>query len=143
MKITDLSAYLPHRPPIVVPEKVIDIEPGRSGTGIRHFRADDSFFQGHFPDYPILPGIYIIEAFAQTALVVLMAGSTETTSVIGFLAKIDSMSYYRKIEPEQTVTFSTTIAKTVGAFVFVDCLAEVSGERCAQGQLILSTGKPT
>lgn len=144
MDVLNVLSYLPHRPPIVLIDKVVDMIPGQSGTGIKHFKENDSFFQGHFPDLAILPGIYVIEAFAQSSLVVMTANSPALDKPpVGFLAKVERMSFYRKIEPGQEITFNIRIHKKIRTFIMIDCLAECDGERCAQGEIILSVSSDT
>ena len=144
MDVLNVTSYLPHRPPIVVIDKVVDIIPGQSGTGIKHFKENDSFFQGHFPGFAILPGIYVIEAFAQTAMIVVAVDSPSPSEPrVGFLAKVEQMSFYRKIEPGQEVTFTTHFNKKIGAFILFDCIAEHWRERCAQGEIILTANPQT
>lgn len=139
MDVLNVTSYLPHRPPIVVIDKVIDIIPGQSGIGFKRFNENDSFFQGHFPGFAVLPGIYVIEAFAQTAMIVMAVNSSDPTEPrVGFLAKVERMSFYRKIEPGQAVTFTTYFNKKIGDFILFDCIAEHGRERCAQGEIILT-----
>lgn len=139
MDVLNVTSYLPHRSPIVVIDKVIDIIPGQSGSGIKHFNQNDSFFHGHFPGFAILPGIYVIEAFAQTSMIVMAVNSPALSEPpIGFLAKVERMSFYRKIEPGQEVTFTIRVNKKIGTFVMFNCIAEYEHKRCAQGEIILT-----
>ncbi len=139
MDVLNVTSYLPHRPPIVMIDKVVDIIPGQSGSGVKHFKDNDSFFQGHFPGFAILPGIYVIEAFAQTSMIVMAVDSPALNDPpIGFLAKVERMSFYRKIEPGQEITFTIRFIKKIGTFILFNCIAEYEHERCAQGEIILT-----
>lgn len=72
MDIEEIKRYIPHRYPMLMIDKVIDIIPGESATGIKAVTFNEFFFQGHFPDEPIMPGVLIIEAMAQTCGIVAM-----------------------------------------------------------------------
>ena len=142
MDILDVGRLLPQRPPILILDKVVDLEPGLSGTGKKQFRAGDSYFEGHFPDRPILPGVYLVEAMAQTAMVVVLAGETndgpDGVKPVGYLAKIEKMSFYRTVEPDQEISFHVGVRQKVGRFYMVDGRATHGEEVCARGGLILA-----
>ena len=139
MDIHDLDAYLPQQPPIRMIEDVVDLEPGQSGTGRRLFRDGDPFFAGHFPGNPILPGVLLTEAFAQTAMVVLRAGApSDGPPAEGFLAKINDMSFRRPVTPGQHIHFKIVLTRKVKTFFMVDCQALDGDEVVAKGSLTLS-----
>ena len=139
MEINDLDAYLPQQPPIRMIERVVDLEPGKSGAGVRLFREEDPFFAGHFPGNPILPGVLITEAFAQTAMVVLRADvPADGAPAEGFLAKIDAMSFRRQITPGQQIHFRIQLTRKVKTFFMVDCQAFDGDDVVAKGSLTLS-----
>ena len=108
MDILDVARLLPQKPPILMLDRVVDIEAGVSGVGKRLFRAGDACFQGHFPWRPMLPGALTIEAMAQTALVVMLAEYHEELAAgpdlpLGYLARVNDMSFHRPIEPGQEI----------------------------------------
>lgn len=72
-----IMKLMPHRPPFLMIDKVVDIVPGQSGTGIKNVSINEPFFQGHFPDNPIMPGVLQIEAMAQTAGYVILTAYSE------------------------------------------------------------------
>ncbi len=141
MIITDVQRYLPQRPPILMLDQVIELEPGLRGTGVRHFRASDSFFAGHFPGQPVLPGIYLIESFAQTALIVLASRSEpaeDGSATLGYLAKIVDAAFYQPVVPEDLVHFEVQITKRLRQFQNATCTATRSGKRIARAELTLA-----
>mgnify|MGYP002632429155 CR=1 FL=1 len=137
-----LESLLPHRPPILMLESVVDIVPGESGTGIREFKEGDSFFEGHFPGLPILPGVLTIEAFAQTAMAVFLAEDVagDGPAKLGFLGKVNEMAFFEKIVPGRKVGFSIKVDRQVGPFAFVSCKASEEGVKFAFGQITLKIG---
>ena len=72
LNLNDIKKLIPHRGPMLLIDKVTSIEPFVSATGIKSIKENESFFQGHFPKKPIMPGIFIVEALAQTASILVM-----------------------------------------------------------------------
>ncbi len=122
MNQTEIMKLIPHRPPILLVDRVEELVPGQSGVGCREFRPEDACFAGHFPDRPILPGVLTVEAVAQTALVVLLSGaqgSGEGAGKVGLLAKIEKARFVNPIGPGDSVRFEAVLKKKVGAFFMV------------------------
>jgi len=134
-----LERLLPHRPPILILDRIIDLVPGQRGTGVKHFGVGNPFFAGHFPDRPMLPGIYTIEALAQTAATIFLVSDkgVHAQPLSCLLAKVDEMAFYAPIVPGDEVEFRVEIDRTVGLFVFVRGEAAVKDKRCAAGKLTL------
>jgi len=147
MEILDPGRLLPHEAPILMLERVVDIEPGVSGVGQRLFRDGDACFAGHFPWRPLLPGVLMIEALAQTALVVLLAEHAAEIDAsgpdlpLGYLARVEEMSFRRPIEPGQQVSFEVRVEKRLGQFIMVDGRVTRGGELCAKGKLAVSVDR--
>src|SRR5689334_3230243 len=111
-----LEQLLPHKDPILMLDRVTHIIPGASGTGFRRFEACDQCFAGHFPGKPILPGVLTIEAFAQTAAVVLLVYRPEMDrqKITTALGKVKEMSFYAPITPGHDVRFRVYVDRSVG-----------------------------
>lgn len=139
---TRLLELLPHRPPILMIDEVVDVTPRVSGTGVRAFKAEDPCFEGHFPGLPILPGVLAVEAFAQTAMAVFLADQVEPPAggTLGLLAKINEIAFSNMIVPGDTVRFSIKVERHVGPFAFVSCEATDSEKKFATGKLTLKIG---
>lgn len=136
-----VSRILPHEPPIRLIESATEVEPGTSGTGHRTFAPDDTFFVGHFPERPILPGIYIIEALAQTAMVVCLCQESSEAAGSGLLARVNEMKYFEPVSPGDSIRFRIDVERRVGDFVFI--VGEATNEhdsRVAEGRLTLKLG---
>ena len=73
--IEDIMRFLPHRYPMLLVDRVLDVEPGKSCTGIKNVTINEPFFQGHYPGKPIMPGVLILEAMAQAGAIVILIGS--------------------------------------------------------------------
>ena len=98
--IAGIMHAIPHRYPFLMIDRVIDVVLGESGTGIKNVTANDNFFQGHFPDHPVMPGVLIIEAMAQTAavLVVQALGAHAAGKLVYFMS-IDNAKFRRPVGP--------------------------------------------
>lgn len=100
LDIIAIMAAIPHRYPFLLIDRVVDIVPGQSAVGIKNVSANENFFQGHFPGQPVMPGVLIIEAMAQTAavLVVETLGPDARGRVVYFMS-IDSAKFRRPVVP--------------------------------------------
>lgn len=146
LRVDEVEALLPHRPPILMLDRVVDIDPGVSGTGLRRFEAGDACFAGHFPGRALLPGVLAIEAFAQTLMVVMLAGSaprrTAPDAPLGLLTRVDEMSFRRPIEPGQVIAFAVRVERRLGRFTIAGCRATRDGDLCAKGSLAVALERP-
>ena len=144
MDILDVERLLPHRPPILMLDRVVAVEPGVSGTGWRRFGAADPCFDGHFPSRPVLPGIFIIEALAQTLMVVMMAKHLGAVAEpppglpLGYLARVMEMSFQEPIEPGQEISFAVRIDKRLGQFTIASGRATHADVLCAKGRVAVA-----
>ena len=125
MEIANVQDFLPQRPPILMLDKVVSLDPGVAGIGKKRFLAEDPYFRGHFPGRPILPGVLAIEALAQTALIVLAVSATGAppsvdSGQVGFLAKVDQTSFYKRIEPGQDIEFHIRLTKKIKQFHMIE-----------------------
>jgi 3-hydroxyacyl-[acyl-carrier-protein] dehydratase len=147
MELLDLQRLLPHRPPILMLDRVVEVTPGVSGVGRRLFRPGDACFEGHFPGRPVLPGVLMIEALAQTALAVLLAEHEATLAIpgpdlpLGYLARVQEMSFQRPIEPGQEICFEVQVEERLGQFTLVKGRVTRDGELCAKGKLAVAVDR--
>lgn len=95
-----IAEMIPHRYPFLMIDRLIDVIPGESAIGLKNVTANEPFFQGHFPGRPVMPGVLIIEAMAQTAAVVVVAslGNTAEGKLVYFMS-IDSARFRKPVEP--------------------------------------------
>ena len=107
--IKGIMHAIPHRYPMLMIDKVFDVVPGTSAVGIKNVTANESFFQGHFPDHPIMPGVMIIESMAQTAavLVVETLGPEAAGKVVYFIT-IENAKFRRPVVPGDTLRIYVT-----------------------------------
>lgn len=136
MADTDLiQRILPHRYPFLLVDRVIDIDGTNSATGIKNVSFNEPQFQGHFPGTPIMPGVTIIEAMAQTAGVMIgVANDITDTSLLIYLMSVDKAKFRRKVVPGDQLLLHITGLRTSGKVLKFHGRAEVDGQRAAEAE---------
>jgi 3-hydroxyacyl-[acyl-carrier-protein] dehydratase len=134
VKESDPIAYgLPHREPFVFIGAVLEVRPGESAVCEKIFPPEEEFFRGHFPGDPLVPGVIITEALAQTAGI---AGGQEGR---GFrLTAIKGMKFLRAVRPGDRLVLSARKVATVGGLWQFEVTASVGEEKVAEGIIVLS-----
>ena len=98
-----IEQLIPHRPPFLLVDEILELEPGKRVVGRREIRADDWWFPGHFPERPVMPGVLTIEAIAQAGAVAVLAAEANRGK-IPFFAGIDDCRFKRIVEPGDVLT---------------------------------------
>lgn len=125
-----IEAVLPHRDPFVWVSRVLECEPGVSIKAELDVDPDLPLFKGHFPDYPVLPGVIIMEALAQAAsFSILVAREAEGT--LGFFAGIDNAKFRNQVRPGDTLTLEATVVKSSRRMCVAEVKASVGDTVCA------------
>jgi 3-hydroxyacyl-[acyl-carrier-protein] dehydratase len=130
----DIKKIIPHRYPFLLVDKVIELEPGKKAVGIKNVTANEPFFQGHFPEYPVMPGVLIVEALAQTAGIA-VASLEEGKGKLGLFASIDSMKIKRQVVPGDTLQLEAEILVNKMGVVKAKVVATVEGKTAAEGEI--------
>jgi 3-hydroxyacyl-[acyl-carrier-protein] dehydratase len=134
LEADQIEAVIPHRYPMLLIDRVIEMEPGKSGVAIKNVTANEWFFEGHFPGQRIMPGVLIVEALAQTAAVTLMYGQ-ETAGKAPLFAGIESMRFRRPVRPGDQLRLEFTLERMRGPLGKGSVRATVDGNLAAQGQI--------
>ena len=129
-----IESILPHRAPFLLLDEVTELEPGRRVVARREVRADDWWFPGHFPERPVMPGVLIVEAMAQTGAVAVLA-EEENRGRIAFFAGIDDCRFKRIVSPGETLTLACEIDQVRGPIGRGKATAHVGSELAARGTL--------
>ena len=98
-----INRMIPHRYPMLMIERVIDVVPGVRAIGIKNVSINEWFFQGHFPEEPLMPGVLIIEAMAQTAAVVVQTLGPEKEGRLVYFMSVDSARFRKPVVPGDTL----------------------------------------
>lgn len=131
--IKQIMKMIPHRYPLLLVDRVLEIELDKSIVGLKNVTMNEQFFQGHFPDEPVMPGVLIIEAMAQTAaiLTVKTIGDDVADKLVYFMS-IDGAKFRRKIVPGDSVHLHVTKDRHRGPVWRFKGEAFVDGQLCAE-----------
>jgi 3-hydroxyacyl-[acyl-carrier-protein] dehydratase len=129
-----IEQILPHRDPFLLVDEVTELEPGRRVVARRRVDAGDWWFPGHFPERPLMPGVLIVEAMAQTGAVAVLV-EEENRGRIAFFAGIDDCRFKRVVEPGDTLTLTCVIDQVRGPIGRGKATAHVDNELAARGTL--------
>jgi 3-hydroxyacyl-[acyl-carrier-protein] dehydratase len=137
LMIEDIQKLLPHRYPFLLVDRIIEFVPNKSATGIKNVTFNEPFFQGHFPDRPIMPGVLIVEAMAQVGGIVLrhLPGMENQLSLF---AGIDKVRFRRPVVPGDRLTITTELLVSRKRFGKMHGRAEVDGQLACEGELMFS-----
>ena len=131
--IQRIMQLIPHRYPFLMIDKVVDVTPGEGATGIKTVTINEHYFQGHFPQRPVMPGVLIIEAMAQTAAVLVMhsLGRASEGSLVYFMS-VDSARFRRPVVPGDTLAVRVVRQRNRGNVWKFDGQALVDGKLVAE-----------
>jgi 3-hydroxyacyl-[acyl-carrier-protein] dehydratase/UDP-3-O-[3-hydroxymyristoyl] N-acetylglucosamine deacetylase/3-hydroxyacyl-[acyl-carrier-protein] dehydratase len=134
--IEEIIRFLPHRYPFLLVDRVIDLKPGKSIVALKNVTCNESFFQGHFPEIRIMPGVLIVEAVAQAGGVLLYNSMPEPQRKIVVLSKLQKVKFRRLVVPGDQLKLEVEILKLRGKICHVLGKASVEGEVVAEGEII-------
>jgi 3-hydroxyacyl-[acyl-carrier-protein] dehydratase len=134
LEAAEIMRILPHRYPFLMVDRVVELEPGKRAVGIKQVTANEPHFTGHFPERPIMPGVLMVEALAQTAGITVMT-LDEYRGKLGLFAGIDDCRFKRLVVPGDTLRLEVTVEKLRGMFGRVRAVASVEGEVAAEATL--------
>ena len=129
-----IESILPHRDPFLLIDEVTELEPGSRVVARRRVDADDWWFRGHFPERPVMPGVLIVEAMAQTGAIAVLV-EEENRGKIAFFAGIDDCRFKRIVSPGETLTLACEIDQVRGPIGRGKATAHVDGRLAARGTL--------
>ncbi|MGB5306346.1 MAG: 3-hydroxyacyl-ACP dehydratase FabZ [Gammaproteobacteria bacterium] len=138
MDINQILDHLPHRYPFLLIDRVTEFKPGESLVGIKNVTYNEPFFQGHFPQRPVMPGVLILEAMAQaTGLLAFrtMERTAERQSLY-FLVGMDKARFKRPVEPGDQLILRARLLRTKRGIWVFDCDASVDGKIVAMAEIM-------
>ncbi len=134
LEAADIMELLPHRYPFLLVDRVVELEPGKRAVAIKQVTANEPHFTGHFPQRPIMPGVLMVEALAQTAGIAVMS-LDDYRGKLGLFAGIDGCRFKRLVVPGDTLRLEVTVEKLRGMFGRVRAVASVDGELAVEATL--------
>jgi len=129
-----IEELIPHRPPFLLVDEILELEPGKRVVGRREVRPEDWWFAGHFPARPLMPGVLTVEAIAQAGAVAVLADEANRGK-IPFFAGIDDCRFKRVVEPGDVLTLECDFVRVRGPIAKGEGRASVDGELAAQATL--------
>lgn len=132
-----IKKIIPHRDPFLFIDRIIELEPGKRAVGIKKLTGEEYFFKGHFPDYPIMPGVLIVEALAQVGAVAALSQEVNRGKIV-FLAGIDKFRFKKQVCPGDEIKLEVKIIKVRGPLGKGSAIASVDDEIAAQGELMFA-----
>lgn len=133
----EIRELIPHRYPFLLVDKIEELEPGVRAVGIKNVTQNEPFFQGHFPDYPVMPGVLIVEAMAQVGAVGVMV-KEEYRNKLALFAGIDNVRFRRQVIPGDVLTMEVEIERLRGRIGRGKGLATVDGEKACEADLMFA-----
>jgi 3-hydroxyacyl-[acyl-carrier-protein] dehydratase len=136
---------LPHRYPFLLVDRVLELEHGKSIRALKNVTINEPYFQGHFPLRPVMPGVMIIEALAQTAgiLTFVTAEAFPNENTVFYFVGIDKARFRRPVIPGDQLILATTLERTLRGIWKMSARATVDGEEAAAAELMLAPGTVT
>lgn len=133
----EIQRILPHRYPFLLVDRVIEIEPPTRAVGIKNVTLNEPFFQGHFPTYPVMPGVLIVEAMAQVGGVAVLA-SDEYKDKLALFAGIDNVRFKRQVKPGDTLRIEVEVQKIRRGLGLGAGTATVNGDLACKGDIMFA-----
>ena len=133
---------LPHRPPFLLIDRIVELELGVRAIGLKQVTINEPFFAGHFPSYPIMPGVLIVEALAQVGAVALLA-QPEFKDKLALFAGIDGVRFKKPVTPGDTLRLEVTLEKMRRIIGKGRGVATVDGTVVAEGELTFAVVERT
>ena len=135
LDINEIREILPHRYPFLLVDRIVEMEPERI-VGIKNVTANEPFFAGHFPGFPVMPGVLIVEAMAQVAGVLVLKDMPNRANKLVFLAGIDNAKFRRPVVPGDQLRIEMKVVKRRANVAKMAGTATVDGAVVAEAEVM-------
>jgi 3-hydroxyacyl-[acyl-carrier-protein] dehydratase len=137
LDINQIKEIIPHRYPFLLVDKIEEVEPGKRAVGTKNVTVNEPFFQGHFPDFPVMPGVLIIEAMAQVGAVAVLSMS-EFAGKMALFAGIEKAKFRRQVVPGDILRMEVEMTKLRGSIGKAKAVARVGDSVAAEAELMFA-----
>ena len=132
LSIHEILRIIPHRYPFLLVDRILEMEPGKRAVGLKNVSINEEFFQGHFPGNPVMPGVLVIEAMAQTAAVCLLlsVSAEDRRNRVPYFTGINACKFRRPVVPGDQLRIEMTVLKRKAT------VAKMAGKATVDGQVV-------
>ena len=132
LDVNEIQKILPHRPPFLLVDRIVELEPHKRIVGIKNVTMNEPFFVGHFPNFPVMPGVLIIEAMAQTGGVLALRDESDYADRLGLFAAIERAKFRRPVVPGDQMRMELEVLSRRATFCRMQGKCFVDGELAAE-----------
>ncbi len=136
LTITEIMSILPHRYPMLLVDRVLEIDPGKRIVAIKNVTANEQFFQGHFPGAPVMPGVLIVEAMAQCAAILFLRDLPDRDRKLYLFGGVDKARFRRPVVPGDQLRLECELLQRRSNSVKIRGVATVGGELVAEAEML-------
>lgn len=141
LDVNQIQEIIPHRPPFLLVDRILELEAGKRAVGLKNVTINEPFFVGHFPGFPVMPGVLILEALAQVGATAIL-GLEENRGKIGLFAGVDEFRWRGQVKPGDTLTLEVEIIRLKGPIGKGQATAKVDGKVVCEGVLMFALTDP-
>ena len=137
LDIKEIKEIIPHRYPFLLIDKILEVEEGKRAIGIKNVSANEEFFNGHFPDFPVMPGVLIVEALAQVGAVAMLKRE-ENRGKLAFFTGIDHCRFKKQVYPGDQLRLEVEMIRFKGPMGKGKAVATVDGELACEAEIMFA-----
>jgi 3-hydroxyacyl-[acyl-carrier-protein] dehydratase len=142
LDVMAIQQLLPHRYPFLLVDRVTEFEANKRVVGIKNVTINEPFFQGHFPGHPVMPGVLVIEALAQTGgILTQLSHKADASGKLFYLVKIDGAKFTKMVVPGDQLELEVVLKRTIRNMAMYTGIARVAGEHVACAEILCAEVK--